>query len=251
MTTKVRNKYGNEVEDLGNEDATKQEKGLVESSDVIGLGIGSLGPISRTIKNTINNGTVMYKPINAGWGTFAYEQGLEQAVQNQLQKESNITDTTINSKQIDRVPMFTLSDMMSLQKAAKTDPIAAEQYNEAVHGGYLLTRDQANSNVARKLTGEHLPDSGEVGLTGLGLPSGKLPSHITYSKESPYAIGLGSTQAGEWTRNGEQWTYAPSERQVAQPGYTDRLLGYANSGADEGLGTVVLPNNEIRNTTWK
>lgn len=150
-----------------------------------------------------------------------------------------------------RVPMFTLKDFIGLSSASKTDPIAAEQFNEAAYGGYLLTRDQAAQNVARKSTGEHLPDRGDEGSTGLGLPSGKLPTHITYSKESPYAIGLGSTQAGEWTRNGEQWTYAPSERQVAQPGYTDRLLGYANSGADEGLGTVVLPNNEIRKTTWK
>ena len=150
-----------------------------------------------------------------------------------------------------RVPMFTLKDLMRLEIAGKKDPIAKEQFNEAAYGGYLLTRDQAIQNVLRKDSGEHLPDSGEVGLTGLGLPSGKLPSHITYSKESPYSIGLGSTQAGEWTRNGEQWTYAPSERQAAQPGYIDRLLGYANSGADEGLGTVVLPNNEVRKTTWK
>ena len=157
----------------------------------------------------------------------------------------------MNNVPTNRVPMFTLKDMIGLSIAGKTDPIAQEQYNEAVYGGYLLTRDQANNNVARKLTGEHLTDSGEIGLTGLGLPSGKLPNHITYSKESPYAIGLGSTQAGEWARNGEQWTYAPSERQVAQPGYVDRLLGYANSGTDKGLGTVVLPNNEVRKTTWK
>ena len=146
---------------------------------------------------------------------------------------------------VTKVPMFTLKDMIGLGNLAKTDPIAAEQYNEAVYGGYMLTRDQAAQNVARKNTGEHLADAGDSGSTGLGLPSGKLPHHITYSKESPYAIGLGSTQAGEWTRNGEQWTYAPSERQVAQPGYTDKLLGYMNRGADKGLGNVVLPNNEV------
>ena len=150
-----------------------------------------------------------------------------------------------------RVPMFTLKDLIGLSSASKIDPIAAEQFNEAAYGGYLLTRDQAAQNVARKSTGEHLPDSGDAGSTGLGLPSGKLPTHITYSKESPYATGLGSVQAGAWSKNGGSWVYTPSDRQIAQPGYTDKLLGYMNSGADEGLGTVVLPNNEVRKTAWK
>ena len=124
-----------------------------------------------------------------------------------------------------RVPMFTLKDMIGLSNVAKTDPIAAEQYNEAVYGGYMLTRDQAAQNVARKSTGEHLADAGESGSTGLGLPSGKLPNHITYSKESPYAIGLGTIQAGDWSKNGQDWSYTPSARQVAQQGYIDKLLG--------------------------
>ena len=57
-----------------------------------------------------------------------------------------------------RVPMFTLKDLIGLSSASKIDPIAAEQFNEAAYGGYLLTRDQAAQNVARKSTGEHLPD---------------------------------------------------------------------------------------------
>ena len=47
----------------------------------------------------------------------------------------------MNNVPTNRVPMFTLKDMIGLNIAGKIDPIAAEQYNEAVHGGYLLTRD--------------------------------------------------------------------------------------------------------------
>lgn len=144
-----------------------------------------------------------------------------------------------------RVPMFTLKDLIDLSNNSSKDPIAAEQFNEAVYGGYLLTKEQAAANVQRKLTDKHLLDAGENGLTGLGIPSGKLPNHITYSKESPYAIGLTSTEAGVWTKNGEQWDYAPSKVQLSKPGYLEELKAYGNNRRDPGLGSITLPNNEV------
>lgn len=63
-----------------------QDKPLVDTSDHMGL-VGVVGPAARSIKNVINSNNILYKPVNAGWGAFLYEQGLENAVQDQLQKD--------------------------------------------------------------------------------------------------------------------------------------------------------------------
>lgn len=245
MAEVVRNKYGNILEPLGNEDATKQEKGLVENSDVLGLAIGSLGPISRTVKNAMNSGNMWYKPANAGWGAFAYEQGIEQAVQNQVQNQPVSVDNVVDSKQAGRVPMFTLRDMMDLQKAGKTDPIADEQFKEAAYGGYLLSRDQAVANAARKANQQHAGD-GDSGDTGIGLPAGKLPSHVTFGfgGGSPYAQGLAAQKAGKWIENekdanvAENWTFAPNVERLKSADYKDELARYYDSEYGRGINSL-------------
>jgi hypothetical protein len=68
-----------------------------------------------------------------------------------------------------RVPMFTLKDLIDLSNNSSKDPIAAEQFNEAVYGGYLLTKEQAAANVQRKLTDKHLLDAVSLNLVGLCL----------------------------------------------------------------------------------
>lgn len=121
---------------------------------------------------------------------------------------------------------MTLQDIVKLSNLAEKDSIKAEQYQEALKGGYLLTEEQAKNNIVRKQTGEHLPDSGVDGDTGLGLPSGKLPWHPTFSEESPYANGLASASAGKWSKSPEGWIYTPSKGQF------DRNLNYERSLAE-------------------
>ena len=122
---------------------------------------------------------------------------------------------------------MTLQDIVKLSNLADKDPVKAEQYQEALKGGYLLTEEQAKNNIVRKQTGEHLPDSGTDGDTGLGLPSGKLPWHPTFSEESPYANGLAAASAGKWDKLPEGWVYTPSKGQFDRsPNYGKSLAEY-------------------------
>ena len=146
--------------------------------------------------------------------------------------------------------IITLQEIVGLGTLAEKDPIAKEQYNEALYGGYMLTRDQAAENVNRKLSGSHLPDS-QVGLWYLDLPSGKLPWHPTFSNESPYANGLSSTSAGEWEKKSDGWQYSPSQGQFNRDiNYQDKLYEYFkhNQGTnDEQTNSIKLPSGKIIN----
>ena len=139
-----------------------------------------------------------------------------------------------------RVPMFTLRDIMDLQKAGKTDPIANEQFKEAAYGGYLLSRDQAVANAARKANQEHAGD-GDSGDTGIGLPAGKLPSHVTFGfgGGSPYAQGLAAQKAGKWIENSENnWTFTPNVVKLQDAEYKDELARYYTKEYGNGINNL-------------
>ena len=82
----LRTKAGQEYAQAKIAEFEAQDKGLVEESDILGLA-GAAGPIARSIKNYINASKPLYKPVNAGWGAFLLEQGIENGVQNQLQEK--------------------------------------------------------------------------------------------------------------------------------------------------------------------
>ena len=82
----LRTKAGQEYAQAKIAEFEAQDKGLVDESDILGLA-GAAGPIARSIKNYINASKPLYKPVNAGWGAFLLEQGIENGVQNQLQEK--------------------------------------------------------------------------------------------------------------------------------------------------------------------
>ena len=112
----------------------------------------------------------------------------------------------------------------------------------------MLTREQAVNNISRKLSGNHLPDR-QVGLGYQDLPSGKLPWHPTFSKESPYANGLGSLKAGEWENTSNGWQYSPSQEQFNRnTNYSNKLYEYFkhNQGTNsEQTYSIKLPNGRV------
>lgn len=114
--------------------------------------------------------------------------------------------------------MFTLRDAMTLAQNANRSDIDNTIYNSAINGNYILTPEQAANEVDRAKTGAHLKDAGG-GLSGT-LASGKLPSHITFSTESPYNIqGLAAAQGGIWSGNDKDgWSYTPSQQTVDRYG---------------------------------
>lgn len=121
--------------------------------------------------------------------------------------------------------MLTLRDVVGLAQRGTT-PIGKIMYESAVLGNYVLTPEQAASEVARKQSGIHLPDGGE-GLARSGLPSGKTTDHITFGSESPYAIkGLRAAEGGEWESTGDtSYRYSPSAQTLAKYG-KNTLLDY-------------------------
>ena len=145
------------------------------------------------------------------------------------------------------VPMFTMRDMVDLSNKAKTDPIAAEQYNEVTKGGYLLSRQQAAENEARKQGGAHIGDAG-IGDTGIGLPAGKVPSHVTFGEGSPFALGLAAQKAGKWIENGENdWTFVPNANRLQDAAYKDELARYYVKEYGNGINSLRVGEHTYTN----
>jgi len=150
-------------------------------------------------------------------------------------------------KNKDRIPVFTLKDLMDISKSGLNgDPVAEYQFQEASKGGYLLSKDQAKNRLNGESREHHLLDSGDGLPTGLGIPSGKLPNHTTASEESPYSIGLSTTSPGRWVNyENNKWQYEPSERQLKEPGYIDRLYNYFSRNKGNGIDSVKFPNGKM------
>lgn len=151
-----------------------------------------------------------------------------------------------------RIPMFTLSDMVKLADAAHGKPedsVEAIKYKEAVLGDYLHTDASAKQKQEWLKTGsmEHGLDN-PGGIDSItGKPGGKLPSHPTFSDESPYAIsGFVGAEGGKWSKVGNKWNYTPSNAQFKRnPSYESALLEYFNQEKGNGIDTITLPNGEV------
>ena len=174
---------------------------------------------------------------------LALEQRLRSSLKDNLQRAEGLASLQHKQVVADRaVPIFTLRDMIDLGNKAKTDPIAAEQYNEATKGGYLLSRQQAAENAARKQDGVHVGDAG-TGDTGIGLPAGKLPSHVTFAEGSPFALGLAAQKAGEWIENGDNnWTFVPNATRLQDAEYKDELARYYTKEYGNGINNLQVGN---------
>ena len=186
---------------------------------------------------------------------LAVEQSLRSNLKDNLQRAEGLASLQRNREAVynavatpkqvvaDRaVPMFTMRDMIDLGNKAKTDPIAAEQYNEVTKGGYLLSRQQAAENAARKQSGVHVGDAG-TGDTGIGLPAGKVPSHVTFGEGSPFALGLAAQKAGKWIENGENnWTFVPNATRLQDAEYKDELARYYTKEYGNGINNLQVGN---------
>jgi len=145
--------------------------------------------------------------------------------------------------------MFTLKDAISLANlASQHGTMSPEdlQYKSATLGDYVLTNEQALNELDRLKSGKHAPDGAE-GLNSINLPGGKLPSHVTFSEESPYYIeGFKATEGGSWTKDEDGWTYTPSESQIERdPNYLSRLRDYYDREKGNGIDKIVLPNGKV------
>lgn len=141
--------------------------------------------------------------------------------------------------------LITLQDMVGLANGARDSEAKRVQYDQALHGGYILSDQQALADIERQKTGKHL-DDGNSGEHYLGLAIGKLPNHPTFSNESPYAVkGFKGAEAGEWEQADGKWIYKPSQSQFDKdPGYADRLNRYYNRNNGNGIDKIEMPKSK-------
>ena len=145
--------------------------------------------------------------------------------------------------------MFTLADAVKLMNSAegkKGLTPEALQKDSALLGDYVLTDSQALTELERIRSGKHALDNPK----GMGLGSlagGKLPSHPTFSNESPYYIkGFASAEGGSWDKQGPKWNYTPSNEQIKRdPNYLDGLMHYFSREKGNGIDSITLPNGAI------
>lgn len=151
-----------------------------------------------------------------------------------------------------KVPMFTLADAMKMQNSSKGSSYPDPKFfqtQEALLGDYILTDKQAEYEAERRRKGEHGLDDPK-GTNYVGVPGGKLPSHPTFSKESPHYI-RGLTAAGSWEKLGvdengkEQWAYMPDKRQFDRPGFAEELIKYYHSEKGNGIDGIWMPNGTL------
>lgn len=146
--------------------------------------------------------------------------------------------------------VFTLADAVKLMNAAEgKKELTPEvlQRDSALLGDYVLTDSQALTELDRIRSGNHALDN----PNGMGLGSlagGKLPSHPTFSNESPYYIkGLASAEGGSWDKQGLNWNYTPSKEQIKRdPDYLNRLEHYYRMEKGNGIDSITLPNSVRR-----
>ena len=144
--------------------------------------------------------------------------------------------------------VFTLSDAVKLMNAAEGKKgLTPEviQRDSALLGDYVLTDSQALTELERIRSGKHALDN----PNGMGLGSlagGKLPSHPTFSNESPYHIkGFASAEGGAWDKQGLNWNYTPSVEQIKRdPAYLDKLMHYYEMEKGNGIDSITLPKGE-------
>ena len=144
--------------------------------------------------------------------------------------------------------VFTLADAVKLMNAAEGKKgLTPEvlQRDSALLGDYVLTDSQALTELERIRSGEHALDNPE----GMGLGSiagGKLPSHPTFSSESPYHIkGFAPAEGGTWDKQGLDWNYTPSNEQIKRDSnYLNRLKHYFDREKGNGIDSITLPNGK-------
>jgi len=148
--------------------------------------------------------------------------------------------------------MFTLRDAIELAKGADSHQTGLGsiekqlQYESAVLGDYVLTDKMAKNELARRAGGEHGLDNPR-GTDYLGNQGGKLPSHPTFSDQSPYYIkGLSSAEGGTWTNDNGKDVYIPHPAQFSRdPGYMDKLLWAFDREKGNGIDAINLPDGTV------
>lgn len=152
---------------------------------------------------------------------------------------------------MDGLAIFTLADAVKLGEAAKgkpADSVEAIKAREALKGGYLHTDESAIKKQLQMRTGDnsHWLDNPQGVDSTTGLPGGKLPSHTTYSNESPYDTGIRSARGGEWIETKDGWGFKPSDVQLEKGSpYMSKLLEYYVNEKGNGIDSILLPGGKV------